>query len=268
MIDFGTCRNTDATGKEVMISLPETKLIRNTSKGFAKSIKLCVVLLGSFLMLVVLPIKSRADLIPNPDPATWADDIQGSGYFAHADQVFFEEILDVGPALNLQGSEFGFFFAGTDITDPINLIPIFDASDIGNQNRLAQVDFVAGNVYDLDEGNVIQNTFTGTGNIGFYFSLDPLSGVPTLFSDPFLNSDGDVVGTYPTLDPPANEFLIAFQYPDGTGGYDSLLFEGVTGIEPVPLPGTLLLFCSGLAGVAWYSQKRRRQNNPDQVRAQ
>ncbi len=230
--------------------------------------KLFAVLLSSFLMLMVLPIKSRADFIPNPDPANLSDDIQGSGYFAHADQVYFQEFLDIGPALGLQGSEFGFFFAGTDITDPLNLIPIFDSSDIGSQNRLAQVDFAVGNVHDLDEGNVIQNTFTGTGNIGFYFSLDPLSGVPTLFSDPLLNSDLDVVGTYPSLDPPTNEFLIAFQYPDGTGGYDSLLFEGVSGIEPVPLPGTLLLFCSGLAGVAWYSRKRRRQNNPDPARMQ
>ena len=230
--------------------------------------KLFAVLLSSFLMLIALPIKSRADFIPNPDPDNLADDIQGSGYFAHADQVYFQEFFDIGPALGLQGSEFGFFFAGTDITDPLNLIPIFDSSDIGSQNRLAQVDFAVGNVHDLDEGNVIQNTFTGTGNIGFYFSLDPLSGVPTLFSDPLLNSDLDVVGTYPSLDPPTNEFLIAFQYPDGTGGYDSLLFEGVSGIEPVPLPGTLLLFCSGLAGVAWYSRKRRRQNNPDPARMQ
>jgi hypothetical protein len=254
--------------KEVLNSVADTNLNRNNIKGFAKTIKLFAFLLSSFLMLMVLPIKSRADLIPNPDPASWADDIGGSGYFAHADQVFFEEFLDIGPDLGLQGSEFGFFFAGTDITDPINLIPIFDSSDIGSQNRLARVDFTTGNVYDRDQGNVIQNTFTGSGTIGFYFSLDPLSGVPTLFSDSSLNSDTDVVGTYPTLDPPANEFLIAFQYPDGTGGYDSLLFEGVSGIEPVPLPSTLLLFCSGLAGVAWYSQKKRRQNNPDQARTQ
>jgi hypothetical protein len=246
-----------------MISLANTALNKNNIKGLAKSMKLFAVLLSGLLMLMVFPIKSRADLIPNPDPANLADDVQGSGYFAHVDQVYFQEFFDIGPALGLQGSEFGFFFAGTDITDPINLIPIFDSSDIGSQNRLARVDFAAGNVYDLNEDNIIQNTFTGSGNIGFYFSLDPFSGVPTLFSDPFLNSDVDVFGTYPSLDPPANEFLIAFQYPDGTGGYDSLLFEGVSGIEPVPLPGTLLLFCSGLAGVAWYSRKRRRQNNPD-----
>jgi hypothetical protein len=247
-----------------MNSVADTKLNTNNINGFAKSIKLFVFLLSSFLMLMVLPIKSRADLIPNPDPANLADDIQGSGYFSHADQVFFQEFYDIGPTWEfVQGSEFGFFFAGTDITDPINLIPIFDSSDVGSQNRLAQVDFAAGNVHDLDDGDVIQNTFTGSGNIGFYFSLDPILGVPSLFSDPSLNIDGDVFGTYPTLDPPANEFLIAFQYPDGTGGYDSLLFEGVSGIESVPLPGTLLLFCSGLAGVAWYSRKRRRLNNPD-----
>ncbi len=222
------------------------------------------VLLSSFLILMALPIKSRADLIPNPDPSTLADDIQGSGYFAPADEVYFQESLDIGPLLfGLPGSEFGFFFAGTDITDPNNLIPIFDASDIGSQNRMAMVDFTTGNVIDLDEGNVLQNTFTGMGNIGFYFSLAPISGAQTLYSDPSLNIDGDVVGTYPTLDPPSNEFLIAFQYPDGSGGYDSLLFEAVTGIAPVPLPGTLLLFCSGLAGVAWYSRKKRRQNIPD-----
>jgi len=248
----------------------DTKLNRNTIKRLAKSIKLFAFLLSSFLMLMVLPIKSDADLIPNPDPTFWADDIQGSGYFSHADQVFFQELFDVGPTLGefVQGSEFGFFFAGSDITNPINLIPIFDASDVGNQNRLARVDFTTGNVYDLDEGNAIQNTFTGSGNIGFYFSVDPAFLIPNHFSDPSLNAIGDVVGTYPFLDSPSNEFLITFQFPDGTGGYDSLLFEGVSGIESVPLPGTLLLFCSGLAGVAWYSRKRRRQNNPYQARMQ
>ena len=253
-----------------MHSVADTKLDRNNIKGFAKSMKLVVILLSSFLMLMVLPIKSRAALIPNPFPASLADDIQGSGYFTHADQIYIQEQFDVGPTIGafIQGSEFGFFFAGSDITDPINLVQIFDSSDIGRQKRLARVDFATGNVYDLDEGDVIQNTFTGSGDIGFYFKLDPTLGVPTLYSDPFLNIDGDVVGAYPTLDPPANEFLIAFQYPDGSGGYDSLLFEGVSGIEPVPLPGTLLLFCSGLAGVTWYSQKRRRQNNPDPARTQ
>ena len=250
--------------------MADTKLNRNTIKRLAKSIKLFALLLGSFLMLMVLPIKSDADLIPNPDPTFWADDIQGSGYFSHADQVFFQELFDVGPTLGefVQGSEFGFFFAGSDITNPINLIPIFDASDVGNQNRLARVDFTTGNVYDLDEGNAIQNTFTGSGNIGFYFSLDPITGVPSLFSDPSLNIDGDVFGTYPTLDPPANEFLIAFQFPDGSEDYLPLLFEGASGVAPVPLPGTLLLFCSGLAGVAWYSRKRRLQNNSDSARMQ
>ena len=113
---------------EVMNSVADTKLNRNNIKEFAKSIKFFAVLLSSFLMLMALPIKSRADLLPNPYPASLADDIQGSGYFAHTDGVFFQEFFDVGPALSLQGSEFGFFFAGTDINDPINLIPIFDSS--------------------------------------------------------------------------------------------------------------------------------------------
>jgi hypothetical protein len=251
-----------------MESVADTNLNKKNLQKLVERLKLFVILPISILLSMVLPINSRADLIPNPDPASLADDIQGSGYFAYDDQVYFKEWFDVGPILGLQGSEFGFFFAGTDITDPVNLIPIFDASDIGMQNRLALVDFAAGNVYDLDQGNVLQNTFTGTGNIGFYFSLDPLSGVPTLFSDPVLNSDVDVVGTYPALGQPPNQFLIAFQYPDGTGGYDSLLFEGVSGIAPVPLPGTLLLFCSGLVGFTWFSRRRRRQKNLDPVRTQ
>ena len=251
-----------------MKSVAGTNFNNKMGQNLAERSTFSVILLISFLMLMVLPLDSRAALIPNPDPASLADDIQGSGYFTHSDQVYVQEFLDVGPMLGLQSSEFGFFFERTDINDPINLIPIFDASDIGSQNRAALVDFATGNVYDLDQGGVLQNTFTGTGNIGFYFSLDPSSGVPTLFSDPVLNSNVDVVGTYPLLNQPSNDFLIAFQYPDGTGGYDSLLFEGVSGISPVPLPGTLLLFCSGLVGFAWYSRKMQRQEDQDPVQSQ
>ena len=100
-----------------MNSLADIKIIRNDIEKFAKSMTLFTIFLSSFLVLMAFPVKTSADLIPNPDPANYSDDIQGSGYFAHADQVFFEELLDVGPSLGLQGSEFGFFFAGADITD-------------------------------------------------------------------------------------------------------------------------------------------------------
>jgi hypothetical protein len=36
-----------------------------------------------------------------------------------------------------------------------------------------------------------------------------------------------------------------------------LAFQATFGVTPIPIPGTLLLFGSGLAGLAWLGRRRR-----------
>jgi hypothetical protein len=247
--------------------LAGTQLGTDILSGIAIKKKFYLLLAIGIFLALVWPMHLRAAILPNPNPDVYGDDLQDLGYFVHQDQVFFSEVFDVGPFLGAQGSEFGFFFSGTDINDPTNLIPIFDSSDIGVLSRLALVDFSTGIVFDLDE-NSVQNTFSGSGDIGFYISLDPSLGVPTFFTDPALNIYGlDLGGTFPSLETDDNQFLLTFQFPNDSGGYDPIVFESIDGVDPVPLPGTLLLFGSGLAGMFWYSRKRyllqsSRQNQP------
>lgn len=242
--------------------MADPALARDVLSGVAKKKKSYLLLAIGLLLALLTPMHLRAAIMPNPDPNVYGDDLQDSGYFTHHDQVFFSEVFDLGPFLGVQSSEFGFFFSGADVNDPTNLIPIFDSSDIGVLGRLALVDFSAGIVFDLDE-NSVQNTFSDSGDIGFYISLDPSLGVPSFFTDPALNTDGlDLAGTFPTLETTDSRLLLTFQFPNDSGGYDPLAFESIDGVDPVPLPGTLLLLGSGLAGMFWYSRKRHPPATP------
>jgi hypothetical protein len=165
-----------------------------------------VFLIALLLSFLLTPGIATAIPFPNPDPTQVGDDLDDSGIFFHDPQVISLEIIDVGPLLGGGGAEFGFFFAGSDVSNPANLFTIFETTDQdpdpggpGSVTQLAIIDFPNGNVIDGDEG-VIQNSFAGSGNIGFYLTPDPAFniayGIPaTLFTDPTLNPGGVEFGS-------------------------------------------------------------------------
>ncbi|MDT0593756.1 hypothetical protein [Glaciecola petra] len=129
-------------------------------------------------------LTANAAFIANPDPSTLADDIDGTGYFAADNILFSTEILDIGEAILNNGNIFGFYFEGSDVLDANNRHVIFGSDD--GDNSEAVVNFANGIVVDVDQG-VVQNSFSGTGNIGFFVQLSAF-GNGLLFSDASLNA--------------------------------------------------------------------------------
>lgn len=191
--------------------------------------------------LLLLTGNSHAIPFANPDPATFADDIDGTGYFQTADALTAFEIADIGEDFFVGGNTFGFFFRGADVSNPSNLIPIFGADDVVGD--AAQVNFIGGVVFDIED-SAVQNIFAGsTEPIGFYLVLDIAFGpTPPLFSDPSLNAGFDLMGAFPTL-ADASTFLLRFTDPTGV---ETFGIEIVTDLRPLPEPGTMLLIGIGL----------------------
>lgn len=179
---------------------------------------------------------SASATILNPNPGAFAAD-DGSSLFSPIDPVLAVEIFDFFPL----GSTFGFYFEGADVTNPANLITIFDPSDASGE--AARIDFAAGQVVDVDLA-AVQSVFAGSGNIGFFLSIPDILPQP-LFSQAFLNPFGDVVATFPSLSNP-NDYLIGFEAPfEGP----VLSFHFLSGIRSTPEPGTLVVMGLGLFGL-------------------
>jgi len=218
------------------------------------SLWLCLTLLAVFTFSV------GADaVIVNPDPGTYAND-DGTEYFHHANSVLNIELKDAFGEFGV-GSLFGFFFQ----SDPSTQVTIFGPEDqdpdpggAGSILQSATIDFLSGTVTDNDEGSV-QDTFSGSGNVAFFLTLDPNSvndNVPdlTLYTVAALNPGGaDSSATFHLLADPST-YLIGFEE---TGSSTLLGYNFVQGVTPVPEPSTLLLVGSGLLGVM--AVRRRKQ---------
>lgn len=211
--------------------------------------------LALFCGLVAVSVAPMANATPfaNPDPINLLDDIDGSGYFMPEPGVSLGiELFDI--ALN-PGSTFGFFFQGSDLNDPANLIVLFDETDaVGNT---VLIDFANGYAVDGDASDflnnvfVIQSTFTpSVGPIGFFFQAPTL---PPLFSDASLNSGFDVMGAFPAIGQPTT-YALLFDAP----GIGVLGLEVVTGIRAVPTPGVAVLLVAGLIPLVWFRIRQRR----------
>ncbi len=183
--------------------------------------------------------------LTNPSPASLLGDIDGSGYFKPLDTILAIEVHDLFETFLVEGSSFGFFFEGTDVTDSSNLFPIFNSDDTSSDQ--AVVNFLTGVVYDV-ENAAIETFFTGSDNIGFYLTLNAVPGDPSIFSDPSLNYGADWFGMFPFIADP-NLAMLAFENP-ATG--EVLGLDIISGLEPVSVsePASVLLIFAGLIGLA------------------
>jgi len=220
------------------------------------------------LCAMLFAMNVNANPFPTPDPIdgiTFGADLDDSGLFSHSAQVLSIELFDFGDLLTsfggmTGGTSFGFYFEGADVTDTSNLHGIFDIHDFTLYPTLSQsaiIDFDQGKVLDVDAGLTEQSSFTGSGNIGFAFLFD---GSGIFFTEPILNGGTDVVGTFPILGSgsPVNPYLLTFNLNlPIIPGTTVIAAEVVSGITPVPEPGTLILLSSGLAGVVFYRRKKR-----------
>jgi hypothetical protein len=200
----------------------------------------------AFLAVTFVAASANATIV-NPNPVDFAAD-DGSSLFSPLDPVLSVEVFDFFPL----GSTFGFYFEGADVTNPANLITIFDPGDATGD--LANIDFAAGQVVDVDVP-AIQSVFAGSGNIGFFLSIPDILPQP-LFSQASLNPFGDVAATFRSLLDPT-DYIIGFEAPfEGP----VLSFHFLSGIDStIPEPSTLLLIGVGLLGLRATRARRRER---------
>lgn len=164
--------------------------------------------------------------------------------------------------LGLNGSTFGFFYWGTDVTKSENLVTVFDSNDVygdGTPDK-AKIDFVNGKIYDTDPNSTwyLERTFTpiAGGHIGFFLQTDPDLYAHDLFTVAAYNPGGiDAAATMPHITA-KKTYLIGFEIPNSN---PSLILgaELVSGITPFAIsePGTLALMVLGLTFVGVFSIK-------------
>lgn len=194
----------------------------------------------------ILVSANATAIISNPDPGTWADD-SGVETFTPGALTASIEIYDPFDVFSV----FGFYFVGTDVTNPSNLTIIFDQFDQGAPAQSALIDFTSGAVFDADD-TVLQDTFTpGLGDVGFFLHVNGTS----LFTEAGLNPGGlDLSGTFTSLADPSNH-LLSFEV-DGTPiGFDLVI--GFSANANAPEPSTIVLMLLTLPMIGLVVSRRR-----------
>lgn len=199
---------------------------------------------GLFLPGIVV----SATIIGGPGPAGYGSD-DGSKVFSKSDFLVGLELFDTMGDLGF-ASYFGFYNA----LNPSDSILIFDESDQGGPQSVF-VDFIAGVVWDVDK-NELQSSFVPfSQDIGFFLGFYDGSINTVLFTDPDLNGGIDYAATYPSLTDPG-QYVIGFEiFSNGT--FIPISSHLLTNVNPVPVPAALVLFASGLLGIAGYRRKSK-----------
>lgn len=200
-------------------------------------------------ILFYLSSGSANATIVNPDPSTWGND-NGSETFSPAMFSSSVELYDILGALGA-GTTFGFYF----VDNPGNLITVFDPADQTTPGNVqsATINFGTGIVRDIDAGFTLQDLFpVSTSDIGFFLSIETLSGIDTFYTQHVLNTSlSDFSATFPSLID-ANQYLIGFE------NRNTLYFGLVNGVtSTVPEPGTIALFAAGAMG-GWFYVRRKK----------
>lgn len=210
-------------------------------------------------VLSILMVSSVQATPVNPFPGAFADD-DGTEIFTHIGEFFSLELFDFGDSLSLAGNTFGFFFEGTDVTNPANLITIFGPEDVdpdpggvGSVPQVAGVNINGGFVVDVDASE-IQSAFTGSGDVGFFLQVDPLGTSPlTLFSvNAFNPLFADAMGSFPSLTDP-DAYLLAFEEPFNGTLVGAFILDN--GVFPMPEPGIGSMLFFGVAALLGWRRK-------------
>jgi hypothetical protein len=202
---------------------------------------------------LVAPMASATIL--NPDPTKFSSDT-GAELFNPLGNVFFGlEFQDI--AANFTQSIFGFYFDGTDPTNPANRIALWGpGSHNTDPSQAAIVDLANSTVYDA-------NTFTIKGSfssldkpIGFFYELPEFNNF-VIYSQSSLNNGQDLFAVFPLISDPSVSVL-GIQVGDNAGGFTTLAYEVVANSVPVPAPGSLALLMSWLVFIRlWISRTDR-----------
>lgn len=218
-----------------------TSNLLNTLRGTLATVVCAAGLLAAQAPAEAAPLETPALLAPLVDADV---DV---GYFRATDGVSlaielydFVELVSPGGV----GIRFGIFFQNA----PDTLIPLFDVADAGPSRPLAFVNFGNGSVIDLDTFTVQAGFTPSDAPFGFFMQTtgpNPLS----LFSDPSLNAGGgDFFAAFP-LKTLANGFVLDFTSPTLPANVPGLQLTVMTGIQPVPVPASVVLLGSGLAAL-------------------
>lgn len=180
-----------------------------------------------------------------PTPIGFEPD-DGSELFLPLQSVLTTETFD------FFASEFGFFY----LSNPGNLIPIFqtdDQSGLLQPPQRARIDFGLGQVFDVDQGELLQNSFVPqSSSIGFY----AVSQLAIFFSVAAMNPQGDLFSSFPQIGNPTG-YLLQFVSPNLAIPVTTHFADGIQGT--VPIAGTPILLLTGLAlGAGFHRRSRKR----------
>lgn len=195
--------------------------------------------------------------IVNPNPALLYDD-NGATLFSPSSLVLNFSVYDITSTLPADWfSIFGFYYS----SDPSILTTIFGAEDIRTLPQSVMIDFGTGTVYDVDDGWSVQSIFTvnpGT-NIGFYQyygNVDPAVTPQLHFSEQALNPGGIKVSAAFQFKSDPSMYLMGFEEPISNTLLSYNILGGITPVNAVPEPSTLLLLGSGAGMLGLFNRKR------------